>query len=95
MPAYCIFIREKTLDVEELKTYGQLAGPTIAAFRARPLVAYGAVEVLEGPEVEGVVVVEFDSMEDARAWYNSADYQAAIQHRFKGASYRAMIVQGV
>lgn len=95
MPAYAIFIREKTIDPEEMQTYGRLAGPTIANYAARPLVAYGAIEVLEGPDAEGVVVVQFESMDDARAWYNSADYQAAIGHRFKGATYRAMLVQGV
>lgn len=95
MPAYAVFIREKTNDPEEMKTYGQLAGPTIAGRKARPLAAYGAMEVLEGPDAEGVVIVEFDTMEEAKAWYDSEEYTAARQHRFKGATYRGLLVQGV
>lgn len=95
MPAYAIFIRESTTDPEEMKTYGQLAGPTIASYKAQPLAAYGDLEVLEGPEVEGVVVVKFDSMDEARAWYHSDAYAAAREHRFKGAVYRGLLVQGL
>jgi uncharacterized protein (DUF1330 family) len=35
------------------------------------LAAYGRHVTLEGPEVEGVVVAEFPSIEDVRAWYDS------------------------
>jgi uncharacterized protein (DUF1330 family) len=29
------------------------------------------------------------------AWYHSPDYQAVAQHRFKGASYRGFVVEGL
>jgi uncharacterized protein (DUF1330 family) len=47
------------------------------------------------PEVEGVVVAEFPSVEEARSWYDSPAYQEAAQHRFRGAVYRGVIVEGV
>jgi uncharacterized protein (DUF1330 family) len=50
---------------------------------------------LEGPEVEGVVVAEFPTLEAARAWYDSPAYQEVAQHRFRGAIYRGLIVEGV
>jgi uncharacterized protein (DUF1330 family) len=56
------------------------------------LAALGKVETLEGPVPESVTVVEFASMEAAYAWYRSPEYQAAAQHRFKGATYRGLIV---
>jgi uncharacterized protein (DUF1330 family) len=59
------------------------------------LAAYGRQEVLEGPEIEGVVVVEFPSMAEARAWYDSPAYRAAREHRFRGADDRAALVEGV
>jgi uncharacterized protein (DUF1330 family) len=34
-------------------------------------------------------------IEAAKAWYNSPAYREAREHRFKGAEYRAVIVQGV
>ena len=59
------------------------------------LAAYGPHVTLEGPEVEGIVVSEFPSIEGARAWYDSPAYQRAAQHRFRGAVYRGLIVEGV
>jgi uncharacterized protein (DUF1330 family) len=34
-------------------------------------------------------------MEAARRWYDSPAYQDAVQHRFKGAIYRGLIVEGL
>jgi uncharacterized protein (DUF1330 family) len=61
----------------------------------RTLAAYGRHVTLEGPDVEVVVVAEFPTLEEARAWYDSPAYQEAAQHRFRGAIYRGLIVEGV
>ena len=95
MAAYAIFIREMTRDPAELQVYASQAGGTLAGFSAKVLAAYGLQEVLEGPVAEGVVILEFPTMEDARAWYNSPAYREAQAHRFKGADYRAILVQGM
>ena len=67
----------------------------MAGHRMSVLAAYGRQEVLEGPDAEGVVIVEFPSFEEAKAWYESPAYRDAREHRFRGADYRAMIVEGV
>ena len=95
MAAYIVFIRESTRDAAELETYSQQAGATLAGHPAAVLAAYGRQEVLEGPDVEGVVILEFPSFEDAKAWYDSPAYRRAREHRFRGADYRAVIVEGV
>ena len=95
MPAYVVFIREKTLDRSELETYGSKASSTMDGHPIKVLAAYGRHVTLEGPEVEGVTVAEFPSIEEARAWYHSPAYQEAAQHRFRGAAYRGLIVEGV
>jgi uncharacterized protein (DUF1330 family) len=51
--------------------------------------------VLEGEAPEGVVIVEFPDTPSARAWYDSEKYQAIAKHRFKGATYRAVLVEGL
>jgi uncharacterized protein (DUF1330 family) len=56
---------------------------------------YGRQEVLEGPEVEGVVILSFPSFEEAKAWYDSPAYREARKHRFQGADYSAVLVEGV
>ena len=95
MPAFLVFIREKTLDESELKAYWAKIRATMEGHPIKVLAAYGRHVTLEGPEVEGVVVAEFPSVEEARAWYDSPAYQDAAQHRFRGAVYRGLIVEGV
>ena len=95
MPAYVIFIRERTLDKSELEAYAKLAAPSLEGLPIKFLAAYGRQEVLEGPAPEGVAIAEFPSVEEARQWYQSPAYQAAAQHRFKGAIYRGIIIEGV
>jgi uncharacterized protein (DUF1330 family) len=95
MPAYAIFIRERTRDRSALDVYTPLAQASIEGRTLKVLAAYGGHEALEGPELEGVVILEFPSMEDARAWYDSPAYREAREHRFRGADYRAFIVEGL
>ena len=94
MSAYVVFIRESTIDEQEMKTYSELANPTLSRYSGRPLAFYGALEVLEGPGFEGAVVLEFPSLHEARAWYGSSEYQAAAKHRRAGATYRVFIIEG-
>lgn len=93
MTAYVIAIREKTHDAEALAAYS-----AAAALARREdmevLAAYGACEALEGAPAEGVVLARFPDMEAGRAWFNSPEYQAARQHRLKGADYRFLLIQG-
>ena len=63
----------------------------------RPSLAPGCVpfETLEGPEPEGLVVLEFPTIADAKAWYESPAYQDALVHRKAGSISRAFLVEGV
>ena len=36
---------------------------------------YGRQEVLEGAAVEGVVILEFPTFDEAKAWYDSPAYR--------------------
>lgn len=95
MPAYAVFIREKTRDPKEMARYSGLAGATLSGHPVKVLAAYGTQEVLEGAPSEGMVILEFSSMAAAKKWYDSPAYQEARAHRFKGADYRAFLVEGV
>jgi uncharacterized protein (DUF1330 family) len=96
MPAYVLFIREAAIhDQSEMDLYQRLAREVPPDPKLTPLVLYGAMETLEGKSPDGVVLLEFPTVEDAKAWYHSPGYQAAAQHRRKGAEYRAVIVQGM
>lgn len=91
---FIVFTRESTEDQVELDRYAGVVG---ASFDGRPvtfLAAYGPHRVLEGPPVEGVVILEFPDREAAEGWYFSPSYQEAAQHRFRGATYRGVLVEG-
>jgi uncharacterized protein (DUF1330 family) len=95
MAAFAVFIRERTKDPSEMEVYTAKAGPSLAGHAATVHAAYGRQEVLEGPPVEGVVIVSFPTFEEAKAWYESPAYREAREHRFKGADYRAVLVEGL
>jgi uncharacterized protein (DUF1330 family) len=95
MPAYGIFIKNKTIDADELKTYSQKAGAARGDHQLSALAYYGPLEVLEGDPAEGVVVLQFPDMAAAKAWYHSPGYQEALQHRLKGGDYRVILTEGL
>lgn len=95
MAAYMVFTRESTRDASELDTYSRKVGATLAGHPVTVLAAYGRHEVIEGPDVEGVVILEFPTFEDAKAWYDSPAYREVREHRFRGSDYRGVIVEGV
>jgi uncharacterized protein (DUF1330 family) len=95
MTAYMIFTRDKTLDEGELATYTKRVQATLTGHEVKALAFYGRHEDLEGPATEGTVVLQFPSIETANAWYDSPSYREVREHRFKGATYRVTLVEGV
>ena len=95
MSAYVVYVRDRITDPEEFKKYEESAPAASVGHPITPLAFYGAVETLEGPLVDGAVILEFPTVSDARASYNSPLYQAALKHRLKGAEYRVFIVEGI
>jgi uncharacterized protein (DUF1330 family) len=95
MTAYVVFIRERMRNRTEYEVYREKSRPVNASHPLKALALYGQHEVLEGPAIEGAVILEFPSIETAKAYYHSAAYQDAARHRFLGADYRAFIVEGI
>jgi uncharacterized protein (DUF1330 family) len=78
MEAYVVFIRERTHNPAELKIYAEKAPAAMEGHAVTPLTVYGGREVIEGPEVEGAAILQFPPFDQAKAWYDSADYRAVI-----------------
>lgn len=95
MTAYVIFIRETVTDGEALARYREGARAARAGHQLSPIAFYGAHEVLEGAPVDGVAILSFPSMAEARAWYDSPAYQAARPHRLQGSTGKLYLVEGV
>ena len=94
MAAYILFIRKALNDAAAMQTYSAQVPASFTGHKVKPLAVYGAMQVLEGPASDGVVIAQFDSMDEAKAWYHSPAYQAAIPDRFKAGEYQVILVEG-
>lgn len=96
MPVYVMILRESPLkEPAKYEAYQQKTLTMRGAFPLKPLVIQGGPEALEGGIApDSVVLLEFPTVEDAKAWYNSPEYQAALPDRLAAADYRSFIVEG-
>ena len=95
MSAYVI-ANVTVTDPVRYEEYRKLVPPTIEKFGGRFVVRGGAVEPLEGDWRPGrLVIVEFPSVEQARAWWSSAEYAGARALRQATSSGTLLIVEGV
>ena len=94
MVAYVIFLKERTRRPAEIEAYKQMAPAGMAGYPITFRITHGSKEIVEGPEFEDIMMLEFPSFEEAKIWYHNPAYQAACEHRFKGGDYRAVIVEG-
>ncbi len=95
MAAYVIADIEVTEPVE-YEEYKRLAGPTPEKFGGRYIVRGAPVEVLEGEWMpKRFVILEFPSLEQAKAWYHSEEYSKARAIRRRTATARVIVVDGV
>jgi uncharacterized protein (DUF1330 family) len=95
MPKGYVIMTETIRDSAGMEAYGQQSFPTMMRAGGQVLIADDAAEVLEGDwSSTRTVVLEFESVDAARDWYRSADYQAAIPLRQAAADTNIVIVSG-
>src|ERR687883_343409 len=95
MPAYVV-VQITVRDAATYERYKELAPPSIAAYGGRYIVRGGATEALEGSwRPTRFVVLEFPSVERARAWWNSPEYAPAKALRQTSADTEMVLVEGV
>jgi uncharacterized protein (DUF1330 family) len=103
MPAYIAFL----IDIHDhtaFTDYARAVAPTYPSYGP----SYGGGVALRGPIVEVIegsleveddtrlVVVEFPSLEQARAWWESEEYRALVKLRESPvADSRAFLVDGI
>jgi uncharacterized protein (DUF1330 family) len=84
MTVYMLFTRDGAIrDQSAMAAYQRLNAENPPDPNLAPLVVYGAIEALEGDAPQGMVMLRFLTTDDARAWYESPGYQAALPHRKK------------
>ena len=95
MAAY-IIAEVEVSDPERFEAYRALAHPAIEAFGGTVLASSLDAVSLEGNwSPQRVVVVRFESLARCRAFYDSAQYQAAVQARLGIAQLNIIAVEGL
>ena len=94
MPAYVIV----DIDIHSPETYEEykrVAPPSISAYGGRYLIRGGEVQILEGEwKPKRCVVLEFPSVEQAKAWWNSKEYAPAKALRQSCSETQMVVVEG-
>ena len=95
MAAYLVVDIEVS-NPAQFEEYKKLAPAAIAKYGGRYLIRGGAYEAIEGEwQPQRLTVVEFESMEKAKAFYRSPEYQEAIEARKGAANMKMLLVQGI
>lgn len=90
MTAYVIVDIEVT-DPIGYEDYKNLAAPTVALYGGKYIARGGKNEVLEGDWIPNrLVILQFESNEQAKAWLNSPEYSKARSLRHKYARSQMM-----
>jgi uncharacterized protein (DUF1330 family) len=94
MPAYVITEIDVT-NTEAFKEYAPQVQPSFAPFGGRYLARGGATQSLAGDPPKRVVVIVFEKMERAQAWYESPAYERLKAVRDRAGNAPIFIVEGL
>jgi len=95
MPAFLIADVEVT-DPTGYEEYKKGVSVTIAAYQGLYLARGGATVVLEGDWLPSrAVIIEFPSVAQLKAWYDSPEYAPLKRIRLRTAKSRMVIVEGL
>jgi uncharacterized protein (DUF1330 family) len=93
-PAYLV-VELDVKNQEGFAEYGEKVPATISQYGGTFIVGGVAAETVEGADPQGnVIIVRFDSVEDAKKWMNSPEYQEIVDIRRQNAETRSYLVEG-
>ena len=92
--AYWIATYRSISNPDALAAYAKLAGPALTAGGARFLARGMPAQVYEAGLAERTVLIEFDSVDQARAAHDSPAYQEALAALAGGVEREIRIVEG-
>ena len=85
-------------DIHDPIGYGEyikLAPATVELYGGKYLARGGKVEILEGDwSPNRLVILQFDSVEQAKKWLNSEEYSHARELRQQSAFSRMVVIEG-
>jgi uncharacterized protein (DUF1330 family) len=94
MPAY-IIARVQVTNWELYREYTRATPAAIEKFGGRFVVRGGETITLEGPQETGrLVIIEFPSLDNAKAFYYSEEYSRAKKLREGAATGQFLAIEG-
>jgi uncharacterized protein (DUF1330 family) len=95
MAAY-VFANVEVRDPILYEEYRRQVPATLARYGGKFLVRGGATEVLEGHLApRRIVIIEFESLERAKAWWDSPEYRPLRELRQRASQGDLLLVAGV
>ena len=95
MSAYVIVDIEVT-DPVRYEEYKKLAPPSLAVYGGKYVARGGKTETLEGDwSPKRLVILEFESVEWAKAWLNSPEYREPRKMRQRTTHTNMVVIEGV
>lgn len=83
-------------DPTTYEEYKKVVPPTISAYGGKYLTRGGRAEKLEGEWIpKRVVILEFESLEQAKKWWASEEYKAPKALRQRTALTNMIVVEGI
>ena len=95
MPKGYLVAHIKVHDKEKFAKFAEMAMPVISEYGGTVLVRNPTPEVREGRETGIAIVIEFDSIESARNFYESEKYTEAKAVRELASEADLILVEGV
>ena len=93
--AYWVNTYRSISNTAAFEAYARLAGPAIEAGGGKFIVRGSPTKTYESGLMQRVVVIEFESVEQALKAHDSDAYQAALKALDNGADRDIRIVEGV
>jgi uncharacterized protein (DUF1330 family) len=94
MAAY-LFAEITVTDPTAYEEYRKLVGATVEKYGGKFLVRGGTAELVEGEGAPGrPVIVEFESMDKLKAWYDSEEYREPKAMRQAASTGRLLFLPG-
>jgi uncharacterized protein (DUF1330 family) len=95
MPKGYVILTEAIHDPETMRDYERASTAPLLAHHGRILAVDEDVRILEGRwHGTRTVLVEFPTVDDANAWYESEDYRAALPLRQAAAECNVALLTG-
>lgn len=95
MAAYCWIDVLEITDTEKMAEYRRKVFPVVERYGGKYVVLGGKQEILEGDwQATFPVVIEFETVEQAKRWYNAPDYAELKALRQSAAKGNFVLLEG-